>query len=242
MSQASAKAARGNFVWPYGIAILAIALALGLKLALASKLHGEASYLFFMPAILIASALGGWGPGLLATSLGLLLGIYFIIVANSVMPSDVINALAFALVGIGVSWRGELLSRFRRSAASSAADAHARAAHLQSILDNIPEAMIVIDERGLMQSFSATAERLFGFAASDVLGKNVKMLMPSPYQQEHDSYLDRYKPHRRAPYHRHRSRCGRTAEGRFNLSDGAGGRGDACARSALLHGLHPRPH
>jgi two-component system sensor kinase FixL len=108
------------------------------------------------------------------------------------MPSDVINALAFALVGIGVSWRGELLSRFRRSAASSAADAHARAAHLQSILDNIPEAMIVIDERGLMQSFSATAERLFGFAASDVLGKNVKMLMPSPYQQEHDSYLDRY--------------------------------------------------
>jgi len=192
MSQASAKAARGNFVWPYGIAILAIALALGLKLALASKLHGEASYLFFMPAILIASALGGWGPGLLATSLGLLLGIYFIIVANSVMPSDVINALAFALVGIGMSWRGELLSRFRRSAASSAADAHARAAHLQSILDNIPEAMIVIDERGLMQSFSATAERLFGFAASDVLGKNVKMLMPSPYQQEHDSYLDRY--------------------------------------------------
>jgi len=192
MSQASAKAALGNFVWPYGIAILAIALALGLKLALASKLHGEASYLFFMPAILIASALGGWGPGLLATSLGLLLGIYFIIVANSVMPSDVINALAFALVGIGVSWRGELLSRFRRSAASSAADAHARAAHLQSILDNIPEAMIVIDERGLMQSFSATAERLFGFAASDVLGKNVKMLMPSPYQQEHDSYLDRY--------------------------------------------------
>jgi two-component system sensor kinase FixL len=192
MSQASAKAARNNVVWPYGIAILAIALALGLRLALASELHGEASYLFFMPAILIASALGGWGPGLLATSLGLLLGIYFIIDAHSVTPSDVINAFAFALVGIGVSWRGKLLSRFRRSAASSAADAHARAAHLQSILDSIPEAMIVIDERGLMQSFSATAERLFGHAASDVLGKNVKMLMPSPYQREHDSYLDRY--------------------------------------------------
>lgn len=192
MSQASAQAGRSNFVWPYGIAILTLALALGLKLALASELHAEASYLFFMPAILIASALGGWGPGLLATGLGLLLGIYSIVDTRSFTQSDAINALTFALVGIGVSWRGELLSRFRRSAASSAADAHARAAHLQSILDSIPEAMIVIDERGLIQSFSATAERLFGYAASDVMGKNVRLLMPSPYQQEHDSYLDRY--------------------------------------------------
>ena len=109
-----------------------------------------------------------------------------------IATSEIINAVTFVLVGVGVSWRGELLSRFRLSAASSAADANARAAHLQSILDSIPEAMIVIDERGLMQSFSATAERLFGYAAFDVLGKNVKMLMPSPYQREHDSYLDRY--------------------------------------------------
>ena len=77
MFRASAKAARSDVVWPYGIAILAIALALGLKLALESELHGEASYLFFMPAILIASALGGWGPGLLATALGLILGLLF---------------------------------------------------------------------------------------------------------------------------------------------------------------------
>ena len=192
MFRASAKAARSDVVWPYGIAILAIALALGLKLALESELHGEASYLFFMPAILIASALGGWGPGLLATALGLILGLYFIGDIRQIATSEIINAVTFVLVGVSVSWRGELLSRFRRSAASSAADANARAAHLQSILDSIPEAMIVIDERGLMQSFSATAERLFGYAAFDVLGKNVKMLMPSPYQREHDSYLDRY--------------------------------------------------
>jgi len=193
MFRASVKTARSNVVWPYGIAILAIALALGLKLALASELHAEASYLFFMPAILIASALGGWGPGLLATALGLILGLYFVGDIRQIASSEIINAVTFVLVGVGVSWRGELLSRFRRSAASSAADAHARAAHLQSILDSIPEAMIVIDECGLMQSFSATAERLFGYAASDVLGKNVKMLMPSPYQREHDSYLDRYR-------------------------------------------------
>ena len=52
--------------------------------------------------------------------------------------------------------------------------------------------MIVIDEHGLIQSFSAAAERLFGYAAADVMGKNVKMLMPSPYREDHDGYLDRY--------------------------------------------------
>lgn len=67
-----------------------------------------------------------------------------------------------------------------------------REALLRSILDTIPDAMIVIDERGLMQSFSSAAERLFGYAAHEVLGRNVKMLMPSPYQDAHDGYLARY--------------------------------------------------
>ena len=52
--------------------------------------------------------------------------------------------------------------------------------------------MIVIDERGIIQSFSAAAERLFGYTAAEMLGKNVKMLMPSPYREEHDGYIERY--------------------------------------------------
>jgi two-component system sensor kinase FixL len=71
-------------------------------------------------------------------------------------------------------------------------DALAREAHLQSILDTIPEAMVVIDERGIMHSFSSTAERLFGYPAFEVLGKNVKILMPSPYRENHDGYIERY--------------------------------------------------
>src|SRR6185437_9467868 len=67
-----------------------------------------------------------------------------------------------------------------------------REAHLQSILDTIPDAVVVIDERGLVQSFSAAAERLFGWSAPEVIGRNVNMLMPSPYREAHDSYLARY--------------------------------------------------
>ena len=51
---------------------------------------------------------------------------------------------------------------------------------------------MVIDAQGIIQSFSAAAERLFGHKPSAVTGKNVSMLMPSPYREEHDRYISRY--------------------------------------------------
>jgi two-component system sensor kinase FixL len=67
-----------------------------------------------------------------------------------------------------------------------------REAHLQSVLDTVPDAMIVIDTRGIMQSFSATAEKLFGYTAAEAIGRNVSILMPEPYAGQHDGYLARY--------------------------------------------------
>lgn len=64
--------------------------------------------------------------------------------------------------------------------------------HLRSVLDTAPDGMIVIDSRGVMRSFSSTAERLFGYTAEEIIGQNVSILMPSPYRELHDSYLDRY--------------------------------------------------
>jgi two-component system, LuxR family, sensor kinase FixL len=65
--------------------------------------------------------------------------------------------------------------------------------HLRSILATVPDAMVIIDERGVMLSFSAAAEKMFGFAEHEVLGENVSMLMPSPDSERHDSYLRRYR-------------------------------------------------
>lgn len=67
-----------------------------------------------------------------------------------------------------------------------------REAHLSSILETIPDGMVVIDEHGIIQSFSTTAERMFGFTAEEVCGRNVNMLMPSPYREGHDNYVARY--------------------------------------------------
>jgi two-component system sensor kinase FixL len=68
----------------------------------------------------------------------------------------------------------------------------AREAHLRSILETVPDAMVVIDQRGHIQSFSAAAERLFGYTHGEVMGQNVSILMPEPYRTQHDHYIGRY--------------------------------------------------
>jgi two-component system sensor kinase FixL len=65
-------------------------------------------------------------------------------------------------------------------------------ARLRSILRTVPDAMIIIDERGRIESLSSTAERLFGYSMDEVAGKNIKMFMPSPNREQHDGYLARY--------------------------------------------------
>ena len=67
-----------------------------------------------------------------------------------------------------------------------------REAHLRSILATVPEAMIIIDEQGIVTSFSATAAALFGYRPEEVVGRNVGMLMPEPYRAQHDAYLGNY--------------------------------------------------
>ena len=64
---------------------------------------------------------------------------------------------------------------------------------LNSVLDTLPDAVITITEEGLIASYSHAAERMLGYEASEVIGQNVKMLMPAPYCDEHDGYLEHFK-------------------------------------------------
>jgi two-component system sensor kinase FixL len=67
-----------------------------------------------------------------------------------------------------------------------------RESHLRSILDTVPDAMIVINGDGIVQLFSTAAERMFGYAEREAIGKNVSELMPMPDRARHDGYLARY--------------------------------------------------
>lgn len=67
-----------------------------------------------------------------------------------------------------------------------------REARLHSILETAPDAIITIDEHGIIQSFSNAAETLFGYASGEVIGRDVKILMPSPHREKHEGYVNRY--------------------------------------------------
>lgn len=177
---------------PYVAGLLAIAAALALHFAFDTIFEGKATYMFLVPSVLIASGIGGVWPGAFTTLVGLTIGLFFIAEGHTVTAVHLVYAGAFTLIGFGAAWRGELLLRARAAAHASADAARTREAHVQSILDTVPDAMIVIEECGAIRSFSLAAERLFGYTAADVVGKNVKMLMPSPYREEHDGYLKRY--------------------------------------------------
>ena len=176
----------------YVVSLALVVIAFAVRSQLAPTLSGQALYLFLLPPVLIAGVLGGMGPGLLATAVTLIFHLYvtgefasLVHVDSPFFAAELWRAAAFTGLGVAMAWIGELLRRTRRQAA-------AREAHLQSILDTVPEAMIVIDERGVMHSFSSAAERLFGYAADEVLGENVSMMMLPPYRENHDDYIERY--------------------------------------------------
>jgi two-component system sensor kinase FixL len=142
--------------------------------------------------VLVASAWGGLGPALLATvlSLGFTLGLA--VRQGSLSPTAAVDAGTFVLVGVVIALFGDRWRRTRDDFADRTRAVEASEAHLQSILATVPDAMIVIDKDGLIQSFSAAAERLFGYASADVIGRNVSLLMPQPYRDAHDGYIARY--------------------------------------------------
>ncbi len=171
--------------WGYVAAIGGSALALAVRVWIEPLIGDRAIFMLYVPVLLLASGLGGWRPGLLAAGLSVAGCITLTGDGFWRHPSNLINLGLFLVLSPIIASVGERLRR-------SARDTAAREAHLQSILDTVPEAMIVIDSHGVMRSFSAAATRLFGWSEVEAVGRNVSMLMPQPYRVEHDGYLDRY--------------------------------------------------
>ena len=71
-------------------------------------------------------------------------------------------------------------------------ESHDNEARLSAILENAVESIITIDEHGTCESANQAVEKMFGYDASEILGKNVSMLMPTPYSEAHDSYIANY--------------------------------------------------
>jgi len=177
----------------YVLAAAAVVLSILIRLGLTPFISGTATLvIIFVPALLVASIWGGAGPGIAATVLSIATLLWFALRGGDIASIPIVNLVFFAAVGGALSWVGGRLHRSGAEAAERTRELVAREAHLQSILDTIPEAMVVIDEQATIQSFSLAAERLFGYSPRETIGKNVKMLMPSPYREAHDGYVSRY--------------------------------------------------
>ncbi|MDX9999144.1 MAG: PAS domain S-box protein [Phenylobacterium sp.] len=176
----------------YAVAVVLIAFAAAVRLLLDPALEQRAFFLLFVPAVALSAASGGFGPAIAATALALLA--LFGIAGPSLLTdyTNQMSLLAFLAIGLGAGLTGEYLRRTVAHRERTLQELQQREAHLQSILDTVPDAMVVIDEKGVIQSFSAAAERLFGWSSGEAVGRNVSMLMPSPYREEHDSYMQRY--------------------------------------------------
>ncbi len=174
----------------YVAAVLGVALGVAAHFAL--RLGPDVAWLllFFAAAVLVASALGGARPGLLAAALSVAGG--FAVQSLAGRPADWMSLGLFALLAGGLCYVGESARAAQLRHEEDGRRLREREAHLRSILDTVPDAMIVIDEDGVMRSFSAAAERLFVWTSDEATGRNVSVLMPSPYREAHDSYLARY--------------------------------------------------
>ena len=169
----------------YLAAIVGALAVLSLRLLLEDVFAGRTFFVPYVAMVLVAALLGGRGPALLATALGVALAAGALKADLWRDPANLIDTLIFLLVGPAIAFVGESLRRKGREAAT-------REAHLESILETVPEAMIVIDEHGIMQSFSTAAVRLFGWSPDEAVGRNVSLLMPDPDRSAHDGYLARY--------------------------------------------------
>ncbi|MEP2722572.1 PAS domain S-box protein [Roseibium sp.] len=183
---------RLSFANALTLALLAIGTAVAFRLLFADELGQRATFIFFVPGVVVASALSGFRAGGLAAVAGAAAGLWCDSLNGPVESGSFIAAAAFVLIGIAVAIGGQWFQRARIETESAAAALARRESHLQSILDTVPDAMVVIDEGGLIHDFSLAAERMFGWQADEVAGRNVSVLMPDPYRTAHDSYLERY--------------------------------------------------
>lgn len=88
---------------------------------------------------------------------------------------------------------GKAKGASRRTAAPRIRGTGTAEEYLRSIINTAVDGIVTIDERGIVETFNRAAERMFGYRADEVIGKNVSVLMPAPYRQEHDGYIERYR-------------------------------------------------
>ncbi|VTT98221.1 hypothetical protein, partial : Multi-sensor hybrid histidine kinase OS=Chloroherpeton thalassium (strain ATCC 35110 / GB-78) GN=Ctha_0688 PE=4 SV=1: PAS_9: PAS_4: PAS_3: PAS_9: HisKA: HATPase_c: Response_reg [Gemmataceae bacterium] len=154
----------------------------GLWLVAAPRVGGGSPFVLLLGPAALAADRWRWKPGAVALVLGLLLG--------SALPGGTTaDAGAYLAVGAAVVALGSARRTGDRAAETAVRDALER---YRGVVEQAVDGIITIDERGIVETVNPAVARTFGYAPDEVVGHNVSALMPSPYREEHDGYLNRY--------------------------------------------------
>ena len=198
-----------RFLKVYGFAVIVTALAIGCRWMLQPMVSHHLSMGPTLAAVMVVAWWGGLGPAILTLVLGSVGTIF--LAAHSGGPITMLsmeNRIVFVsyvvvgLIALLTEWLRRARSRAAKQSESLAAveqqlferlDQLAEAeSRLQAVIDHVVDGIITINDRGIVDTFNPAAEKIFGYNAGEVIGQNVKMLMPEPYHSGHNGYVSHY--------------------------------------------------
>ena len=165
------------------------------RYAVQDSLGLKVPFLQFFPAVMLAAWFGGLGPGILVTALSTVASMYFLLPPSGMAVSDSADQLSlgiFVVTDVVISWLNHQLHQAQNEQRGTLAIGSARTAELEAVLDTTLDGIIVINAKGTINAFNRGAQEMFGYPASEVIGRNLSLPMPSPHHEDHDKYLERY--------------------------------------------------
>jgi PAS domain S-box-containing protein len=177
----------------YLVAVLATGAALLARIVSVALLGIHTPFFPFFLAVLAAAWYGGLKPGLLATALGTVLGVYLFAQPSHALwtgnPSSLLVSVLFVVIGVTASATCGALHAARRRTEDRQLRLEQAEQQIRAVLNHVIDGIVTLDEVGTVQSLNPAAEKMFGYAAAEVVGKNINMLMPPSYHAEHAKYL-----------------------------------------------------
>jgi two-component system sensor kinase FixL len=194
---ALAQRTRGSAPLAYGIALIAVASAALLRLLFLPYLVEGVPFITFYPAIIIATIFGGLWPGVFATVLsGLVAWFAFIPPEHSLSltePEFFSLLLFFAISGINIALVTMLNKAVERLVSQER--------NIRTLVEAAPNGIVVVDEQGVIRAVNKSAEALFGYDRSEMVGQKIEMLVPQGKRVEHLGYRRQFiKIQRRGPW------------------------------------------
>ena len=180
----------------YGIAVAAVLVASAVRWLVSGQIAQGLTFITYFPAVIIATILGGFWPGVLATALSTIIAwLLFLLptIGWELGQREVVSLLLFAFVsGINV-----LLVVLMNAAVDRVI---AQEQNVRILIDSAPNGIVVVDEQGTIKLVNTSAEKLFGYSRSDLVGQKIEVLVPeskvAAHKAERDTFLG--KPEARA--------------------------------------------